>query len=99
MLVKLAGYEPPHMSLFSVFMKFFHNLGEGRSVCLTSVIDPEYDSIISLEGMVKEYGVLPESGGLFDQTNKLIECFNCIRKAKIDYERDYYKSIEKKKVK
>jgi len=98
-LVEIAEYEPPDMAIFKVYMKYFHSMDKGMSVCLTSVIEPDYDFVISLEEKAEKYGVLPNAGGWFDQSNMLVECFECIRKARIEYERDYYKTLKETKLK
>jgi len=96
-LIYLADIEASNIPIFEVYMKYFgHGTPDFKPICLTSLIDPEYDRVIGLEDMAEHYHVLPEAGGWNDQTNMLVEAFGCIRSAKIQYDRVYADKVAAK---
>ncbi len=96
-LVSVAEVEDLNIPIFEVFMKYFGQAKpDFNPICLTSLIDPEYDAVIALEDKAEHYHILPYGGGWHDQTAMLVEAFDCIRSAKIQYDRVYTEKVQAK---
>jgi len=87
MLSEIAVHENPLYSLFDVYSIYYGGQWSAcKTVCLVSVIDPEIDYLVSLEETCGKYHCLPEKGGLYDQSRKLMDAFQHIRIAKAQYQ-------------
>ena len=96
-LVGVAEVEDLNIPIFEVFMKYFGQAKpDFNPICLTSLIDPEYDAVIALEDKAEHYHILPYGDGWYNQTAMLVEAFDCIRSAKIQYDRVYSEKAQAK---
>ena len=95
LLIDLQSHEPPDVPIFEVYMRYYGPYHGGKHACLTSIIDPEYDHVISLEERCEHYKTLPYNGNLCDQPAMLIECFDHIRKANNDFEKSYFEKLKR----
>ncbi len=96
-LLELADVEALDIPIFEVYQKYFgYSSSDYKPICLTSLIDPDYDNIIGMEDKAEHYHILPYGGGWDNQPHKLVEAFDCIRSAKIQYNRVRTEKIEAK---
>lgn len=58
---------------------------EALSVCPAGFVDLETASLVALESDAATYHILPSGGGIWDETEVLMEIFRAIRGARADF--------------
>ena len=85
-MVKIAQHDSPSATIWDIYKSYyFGQWNATKMVCLTGVIDPEFNDIMILEETCEKYHVLPETGGLYVQPAQLMEAFYHIRTARAQY--------------
>jgi len=65
-----------------------------KEVCATGIIDPGFNDILLMEERAEKYGIFPFEGGQLDQPAVLMEAFDIIRSATVQFERDRMAEVE-----
>lgn len=89
----------PYVSVWENYMQFFQRSGgDQREVCLVGIFAymPEYEYLMRMESSCYEYHVLPYAGGWLDQPLILVEIFETIRGARVEYDLYRHKLLQAK---
>ena len=85
----------PGQSTWEVYERYYKR--KKNEVCLSAFINFEYNMVLNMEALAEKYSVLPFAGGMLDQPNKLIQCFETICDARAHYEKMMIEKAEEKK--
>lgn len=79
--------NPP--PLFEVMQLYY------KAICPLSMMDQSFDLLLLWETYASEYGIFPNSGGLLDQPNIIVEAFLTILATRNEYEKIREEKVRK----